>query len=75
MTIYRVYEAFRNSIGGVEGCGAGSEEVEADTAEQAAQIAADEWGWSSDEWDGGNVIVATDDMGDSYYLDRAAYLA
>lgn len=70
MKTYRVYEAYRNPVGGVESCGTGFEEIEADTAKQAAQIAADNWGWASSEWDGGDVIVSTDDMGNYCYLDR-----
>ena len=63
---YRVYEAFRNTVGGVEGCGAGSETVEADSAESAAREFWDGWdaGWDADE---STVIVATDDDGDSVH--------
>lgn len=67
---YRVYEAFRNAAGGVEGCGTGSEEFEATSAMEAAQMAADDWDWDREDWDGGDVIVATDDEGDSYHLSR-----
>ena len=70
MKQYRTYEAFRNQAGGIEGCGTGSEHYEADTAEEAARMAAEEMDWGRDDWDGGNVIVATDDEGDSYHLHR-----
>ena len=67
---YRVYEGYVNPVGGVEPCGMGWEEYDAETAADAARLAADEWGWDASSWDGGNVIVATDDDGDSYHLHR-----
>lgn len=67
---YRCYEATKNEVGGIEGCGSGWEMIEAATAEEAAKMAADELGWGRPDWDGGDVIVATDDGGDSYHLHR-----
>jgi hypothetical protein len=64
MKTYRVYEAFRNDGGGVEGTGSGWEEIQAKTAEEAAR---EFWGsgWDADE---NTVIVATDDDTDSFHL-------
>lgn len=66
---YRVYAA-TTKHGGVQGTGQGDEYYEAATAAEAAQMAADDWGWDEDDWDGGDVIVATDDDGDSYHMHR-----
>lgn len=70
MKTYRTYEATQNSAGGIEGCGAGSEHYDADSAEEAARMAADDWDWQRNDWDGGDVIVATNDKGESYHLHR-----
>lgn len=73
MATYRVYAAYENAVGGIEGCGAGSEEFDASSAEAAARTAAEEWCWLRGDWDGGDVIVATDDNGDSYHLHREGF--
>ena len=62
MKTYRVYSAYRNEVGGIEGAGTGSETVEAMTAEDAARDYYD--GWDVDE---DSVIIATDDDGDSVH--------
>lgn len=66
MKTYRVYEGFKNEAGGVEGCGAGWEYVEAETATDAAKAF---WGAGWPDAGRDTVIVATDDEGDSahYY--------
>lgn len=64
MKKYRVYEAYRNEVGGVEGCGTGWKYIEAKTALDAAKQF---WGAGC----GANestVIVATDDDGDSEHF-------
>ena len=67
MKTYRVYEAFENCAGGIEDVGGDWEEIDAETAEEAAK----KW-WDENKWDVGDdddtVIVATDDDGDFYYL-------
>lgn len=66
MKKYRVYEAFRNPVGGVEGCGTGWEHITAATAKEAAEAF-----WQSIKCIGAvdedHVIVATDDDGDSHH--------
>jgi len=72
MKMYRVYEACLNIGGGVEGCGCGDYDYRAGSAQEAAQMAARDWQWDREDWDGGDVIVATDDDDDvdSYHLHR-----
>jgi dipeptidyl aminopeptidase/acylaminoacyl peptidase len=66
MKPYRVYEAFENCVGGIEDVGGDWEEIDAETAEEAAKKWWEENGW---DWkDDDTVIVATDDDGDFYYL-------
>lgn len=62
MKKYRVYEVVRNG-GGFDSIGTGSEYVEADSPEEAAEEAAEDR--RGDPTYEGVVIVATDDNGDS----------
>jgi hypothetical protein len=59
--LYRVYEAVENAGGGVEGVGAGWEEIEANSAREF-------WGSGWEDADPSTVIVATDDEGDSAHF-------
>jgi len=61
MKKYRVYEAYVNLVGGVEGVGFGWRYIKAESAKEAAEKYADELGDTE-------LIVATDDDGDSYHL-------
>lgn len=62
MTTYRIYTGYYNAVGGIEAHGTGWEYVNAASAEEAARAADDS------RLQAGDVIVATDDNGDSYYL-------
>ena len=70
MKTYRVYEAYENAVGGIELRLTGREECVAESAEVAARYMARVFGFLGPDWDGGDVIVATDDDGDSFHLYR-----
>jgi len=63
MKTYRVYEAIRNAGGGLDPVGTGWEEVEANSAQAAADAMVLEY--AGLEFDERTVFVATDDDGDS----------
>jgi len=71
MTRYRIYEATRNAAGGLEGLGTGWDHIEAQTAQDAAERAAQERAnWPETD---GLVVVATDDAGESATADVDDY--
>jgi hypothetical protein len=66
-TTYRVYQTIRNAAGGLDSLQAGSEHIQAATAQDAADQYADQLR-ETDECDG-VTVVATDDAGDSATAD------
>jgi len=63
MTRYRTYETIRNAAGGLDSCGTDWQYIEADSAADAAREAAEELRSIPDCR--GEIVVATDDDGDS----------
>ena len=61
---YRTYEAFRNLAGGIEPCGTDWEDIDAESAEEAARV---RWSSSLEDADENTVIIATDDDGDEVH--------